>query len=156
MNSYKFDPIANTLTVSKAFADACQNTNSEEYKTLCTIQKDFPKVQIVKRTHRTPSHYVTSDGCITKKNPNKNLTYERMERFLWLLPNSEEYMRVYTSLREASEAINLSAYSDVCKWFKAQFPHYRTNPLFYINNEVKLLNFADFVTQRQAVGDESL
>ena len=62
-NSCVFDPITNTLTITKAFADALSNPASAEYQLYRQIKADNPTVAVRKRTHRTSSGYVNQYGC---------------------------------------------------------------------------------------------
>ena len=41
-NTYKIDFVNNTLTMSKAFEEALNNPNSEEYKLFLQLRADFP------------------------------------------------------------------------------------------------------------------
>lgn len=139
MNPYKIDFTTKTLTITKAFSDACADPNSEEYKILTQFQKDIRGLKIVRKTHKTPTKYHNASGETTSRNQFKNLTYENMERFMNALPQREELMEVYTFLRYDAGFIQTNAYKTVRDWFMAQFPKFRSNPLFYINNEVKVI-----------------
>jgi hypothetical protein len=139
MNPYKIDFTTKTLTITKAFSDASADPNSEEYAILTQFQKDIRGLKIVRKTHKTPTKYHNASGETTSRNQFKNLTYENMERFMNALPQREELMEVYTFLRYDAGFIQTNAYKTVRDWFMAQFPKFRSNPLFYINNEVKVI-----------------
>ena len=79
MNAYKLDFVSNVITITADFAKAMNNPDSEEYKTIAKIRRDFPEMEIVRKTHKTPSKYRTKDGKIFNCNQFKNLTYENME-----------------------------------------------------------------------------
>jgi len=130
-NSCVFDPITNTLTITKAFADALSNPASAEYQLYRQIKADNPTVAVRKRTHKTSSGYV---------NQYKKLTYENMEAFIELLPNAEELLGVFNSLRTCANLVSTSPYTLVRTWFVEQFPLYRQAPLFYLTADVVVLS----------------
>ena len=45
-------------------------------------------------------------------------------------------------------------YTAVRKWFVAQFPEFRKNPLFYLYNEVKVVNIVPFIQEAQERAEE--
>ncbi len=142
MNAFKMDFTSKTLTLTKAFADAATNPASAEYALLTRFQQDFPDLKIVRRTHKTPTRYHNANGEITLRNQFKNLTYENMEGFMNALPESEDkekFFEAYTFLRYGAGLTQASTYAAVRKWFAAQFPKYRTDPIFYLNNKVEAL-----------------
>ena len=138
-NSCVFDPITNTLTITKAFADALSNPDSAEYQLYRQIKADNPTVAVRKRTHRTSSGYV---------NQYKKLTYENMEAFIELLPQADELMRVYNFLR-VSTNLCASPYKAVRSWFVEQFPLYNRNPLFYLTADVVVLSPDKFISETE-------
>lgn len=147
MERYVLDVARNTLTITAAFAEAANDPTSAEYKLVQQLKSDFPGLIIKRKTHKTPARYKNKNGTTTKCNQFKNLTYERMERFMGALPNSAEYLEAYYTLREKAEAMCPSPYSAVSQWFMKQFPKFRTNPLFYIENEAEIIDFADILEQ---------
>ena len=152
MNAYKFDFTTKTLTISKAFAEKANNPNSEEYITLMMFQQDFPDLTIVRKTHKTPSKYRAKSGEVYNCNQYKNLTYAHMETFISALPNSDELMKNYAYLRYVVGKVQTNTYKLVREWFVAQFPEYRKNPLFYISNEVRVIDINDFTEQDEKKG----
>lgn len=148
MNAYKIDYTANTITITAAFAKAMQNPDSAEYKLIKKIQHDFPKMEIVSRSHKRPSAYHSKSGETFNCNPFKNLKYENMERFINALPNSEKYWKEYETARAMSFA-QTNGYAHVRKWFVAQFPKFRSNPLFYVSNVVELVSAAKVATEME-------
>lgn len=142
MNTFKMDFTSKTLTLTKAFADAAADPASAEYAILTRFQQDFPDLKIVRKTHKTPTRYNNANGVITHRNQFKNLTYENMERFMNALPESDEkvkFFEAYTFLRYGAGLTQASTYAAVRKWFAAQFPKYRTDPIFYLKNKVEVL-----------------
>ena len=141
-NSCVFDPITNTLTITKAFADALSNPSSDEYQLYRQIKMDNPTVAVRKRTHKTSSGYV---------NQYKKLTYENMEAFIELLPKADELMKVYNYLR-ASANLCASPYKAVRTWFVEQFPLYNRNPLFYLTADVVVLSPDEYIKEVKDAG----
>ncbi len=76
--SYKMDFASKTLTLTKAFSDACADPTSKEYELLTRFQRDFPDLKIVRKTHKTPAKYHNASGTTTRCNQFKKLTYENM------------------------------------------------------------------------------
>lgn len=102
-------------------------------------------MKIVKRTHRTPRKYVSkSTGEKFNCNQFKNLTYENMETFISGLPNAEQYMTAFNFLKDCGSLPLTSRYTAVRRWFVDQFPEFRKNPLFYLYNEVSVINFTPY------------
>ena len=154
MEKYKFDFTNNTLTITKAFADKAEtDPESVEYKTLMRFRKDFPNLTIVRKSHKSPKKYQTKSGEVYNCNQYKNLTYANMERFISVLPNSDDLMQVYYYLRYNLGKVQTNAYKKVREWFVAQFPLYRKDPLFYIKNEVKVIDISQFVSEQKASGE---
>ncbi len=131
-NSYKFDAVKQTLTLSAAFAEAMNDPTSEEYQLMRQFQSDFPSLVIVRRTHKSPA----------KPNKHSGLTYERMERFMSALPDGVDYLEAYFTLREKAEAMCSCPYAVVSAWFMRQFPKFRTNPLFYLDSAPAIIDFS--------------
>jgi len=146
--SYKFDPISNTLTLTKAFVEKTSDTSSSEYKLLKKLQRDFPNLTVNHRTHRTPTKYRSSNtGKITKRNKNKGITYERMEKFISTLINKDELMKQYEFIKVVAK----NPYSAAAAWFEEQFPYFASNPLYYYqNNNVVPIDIAKFIEEKKA------
>ena len=147
MENYKLNFVNSTITITSAFAKNAANTNSAEYKLLTKLQKDFPNFNIVQRTHKTPVKYTSKNGEQSIRNPFKNLTFENMERFMSAIPNNNEFLREYSFLKETASALQLNAYSIVRKWFCTQFPKYKSNPLFYLDTQIKLVKGIDVLKE---------
>ncbi len=144
-NSYYFNVVENTLTLTADFADALNNPNSDEYKLLRQFQCDFPNLRIVRKTRSTPTRYHNSDGSITAYNKNKRLTYKRMEQFMGALPDGKKYLDEYNKLCKTAKEMCLAPYAPVARWFMAQFPNFRDDPLFYVDNPVEVIDYAAFL-----------
>ena len=154
MESYTVDYMANTITITAACAKAMSDPSSAEYKAIAQIRKDFPEMEIINRTHKTPTKYRTKSGEEFNCNQFKNLTYENMKAFIEGLPNSEQYMKPYNFLRYCGGLPLTSRYTAVRRWFVAQFPEFRKNPLFYLYNEVKVVDFRPILEEEQKRADE--
>ncbi len=144
MERYTFDAITRTLIMSSAFARALSDTCSAEYKLFVRMQKEIPNLNVVRKTHASPSSYKGQNGKRTSYYPTKGLSYERMEQFMKALPDGQKYLDEYNALRAVS-ILCPSAYSSVRRWFEAQFPKYRENPLFYVRNSVDVIDYADYL-----------
>ena len=71
------------------------------------------------------------------------------------LPESDSKVKVmeaYAFLRYGAGFVQANAYKTVRDWFIAQFPKFRSNPLFYISNEVKVIDLTAFAEQAQQKG----
>ena len=136
MEKFKLDIVNNTLIITKAFEEKLQDFTSSEFAKFKEIKEAFPTIKVVRKTHNSPKKYY-SNGKNTSCNPSKNMKYSNMEKFIALLPNNDEYMAQYYTLREMASLLP-NGYTLVRKWFVEQFPQYNTNPLFYIENKVEL------------------
>lgn len=149
MENYKFNAVTRTLVMSAAFAKAVSDTRTPEYKLYRRMLSEVPNLTVERKTHASPKSYKGKDGKRTTSNPAKNLTYERMEKFMRALPNGgEKYMNEYNTLRAVC-SVSSSPYAIVRKWFEAQFPDYRKNPLFYIRNDVEVIDFSTFLKEEK-------
>lgn len=156
MNRYKFDITKQTLTLSASFAEAMNDPESAEYALVRRFQHDFPALVIVRKTHKTPSRYKNSDGSITAHNKHKGLTYERMERFICAVSPKDDtaYLEAFYDVRDKAEAMCSSPYAVVSAWFMRQFPQFRSNPLFYLNELPAIVPFSAIVKKTDAVKSE--
>ena len=127
---YIYNPCENTITITKAFAEALQNPNSDESKLFRAIKADNPSIVVRQRTHKTKSDHV---------NKNKNLSYENMKAFIELLPEAEDYLNAFNAVRAMASTTSLSPYSMVSKWFVKQFPLYRKDPMVYLYDKVAVI-----------------
>ena len=154
MNTYKVDFVANTITITAAFAKAMNDPTSAEYKIIAQIRKDFPEMEIIRKTHKTPSKYQTKTGEKFNCNQFKNLTYKNMETFIMGLPYAEAYMKAYNFIKNCGSLPLTSRYTAVRKWFVAQFPEFRKNPLFYLSHSPELVSGATFLEEETSAPDQ--
>lgn len=134
MEKFCFDIVNRTLTLTAKFCTKMANPESEEYKTIIRLQADFPDLKIIQRSHATPSSYITKSGEKYKRNQFKDLTYERMERFIAAIPQNEAYMAEYRAVKAFACEAKRNGYPLVRNWFIEQFPKFRKDPLFYFQN----------------------
>ena len=150
MNTYKVDFVANTITITAAFAKAMNDPTSAEYKIIAQIRKDFPEMEIIRKTHKTPSKYQTKTGEKFNCNQFKNLTYKNMETFIMGLPSAEAYMEEYLFLKNYAAEVQTNGYAIIRRWFVAQFPDFRKNPLAYLTNQPAVVSAAEVADQYEA------
>ena len=146
---YQIDFTAKTLTITKEFSDNAQDPASKEFGILMNLQNAIPGLTVIRKTHATPRKYVSkSTGETFNCNQFKNLKYENMEGFINGLSNSEDYMKPYLFLKNCGSLPLTSRYTAVRRWFVAQFPDFRKNPLFYLYNNVPvIIDIAPFIQQ---------
>ena len=150
MNTYKVDFVANTITITAAFAKAMNDPTSAEYKIIAQIRKDFPEMEIIRKTHKTPSKYQTKTGEKFNCNQFKNLTYKNMETFIMGLPAAEAYMEEYLFLKNYAAEVQTNGYTIIRRWFVAQFPDFRKNPIVYLTNQPDVVSAAEVAEQYEA------
>ena len=149
MNGYSLNLSAKTLTITKAFEDDIAKGEGKAYELYTKFMRDVPGLTVVRKTHASPKKYVNKQGEKFNCNQFKNLKYENMEGFINGLPNNEEYLRAYNFLKNCGSLPQTSRYTAVRKWFVAQFPEFRKNPLFYLYNEVKVIDIAPYIEAEQ-------
>ena len=154
MEKFSFDVVSQTLTITAKFAKMMNDIQSDEYKLVAKFRNDFPNLTITKKTHKSATNYTTKSGEKFNCNQFKNLSYDRMEKFIKALPKSEGYLREYTFVKDFASAIQHNGYTLVRKWFVAQFPEFRKNPLFYLNHSPALVSGAAFLDQETAAPDQ--
>ena len=155
MEKFSFDVISQTLTITAQFAKMMNDPESDEYKLVMRFRQDFPTLTITKKTHKSATHCTTKSGEKFNCNQFKNLTYDRMEKFISALPKSESYLREYSFVKDFASAIQTNGYTLVRKWFVAQFPEFRKNPLFYLHNSPVLVSGSEFL-DKETAGTETV
>ena len=145
MMNYKLSLPTKTLTITKAFEDAVATGEGKEYELYMRLLREIPGLIVVRKTHATPKKYQSkSTGEIFKCNQFKNLKYENMERFMMGLPNGEVYMDEYLFLRNHASDVQTNGYALIRRWFVAQFPDFRKNPMAYITNQPEVIHANEF------------
>ena len=150
MEKFVFDVVSQTLTITAKFAKMMNDTTSDEYKLVQRFREDFPNLTIAKKTHKSATSYTTKSGEKFNCNQFKNLTYDRMEKFIAALPKNEGYLREYLFVKNYASAIQHNGYTLVRRWFVAQFPEFRKNPLFYLSHYPELVSGANFLEEETA------
>ena len=155
MNAYKIDFSAGTITITAACAKAMTDPTSAEYKAIAKIRRDFPSFEIINKTHARPSSYTNKQGEKFRCNQFKNLTYANMESFINGLSNSEDYLAPFNFIRNCGSLPLTSRYTAVRRWFVAQFPEFRKNPLFYLYNKPTVLETLSFIQEAKKEAEEN-
>lgn len=146
MEKYTLSIVNKTLIISKAFEKAASDPNSKEFKLYQELTQNIPDLKVSRITHRKPTKYVNSEGEEFACCQFKNLTYERMEKFMSALPKSEEYTKEYEFLKAAA-ATHPSPYAVVRRWFVAQFPEFRSAPWEYFEKTVEPIRAHAFLKE---------
>ena len=146
---YNLNLPTRTLTITKAFEDEVNSGKGAEYEIYMKFLREIPGLIVERRTHASPTKYKTKSGEEYYCNQFKNLKYENMEGFINGLPDNAEYLRAYNFLKNCGSLVQTARYTAVRKWFVAQFPHFRKNPLFYLYNPVKIVDIAPFIEEEQ-------
>ena len=149
IKGYKLNLPARTLTITKEFEEAVSMGEGDEFDIYTKLHREIPGLVDIRKTHKTPTKYHTQDGEIYKCNQFKNLKYENMEGFINGLPNNEEFVRAYNFLKYCGSLVSTARYAAVRKWFVAQFPDFRKNPLFYLYNTPALIDYVSFIEEEQ-------
>lgn len=150
MENYKFNPVSKTLIVSAAFVKAMNDPDSDEYQLYAKLQHEIRGLKVSRRTHKSPSKYHSKSGEVFHCNQYKNLTYENMERFIALLPQRDRLMENYNYIRYGAGLAQTSCYAAVRRWFEAQFPDFRKNPVFYFNHDITIIEATgQFIQMKQ-------
>lgn len=149
MEKYTVDFTNKTLTISAKFSEKLQDIDSEEFALYERFAATIPGLTVIRRTHKTPSKYKTESGEKFACNQFKNLKYKNMENFISALPDNEEYFREYTFIKYYASKVQTNGYALVRRWFVAQFPEFRKNPLFYLYNRPALIPCDDFISQQE-------
>lgn len=139
MENYKINPVSKTLIVSTAFEKALNRPDSDEYRLYIQLQHDIPGLKVSRRTHKSPIKYHNKNGEVSYCNQYKNLTYANMEGFIRALPKADELMEVYDYIRYHAGLVQTSCYKAVRRWFEAQFPDFRKNPLSYYKRDLEVI-----------------
>ena len=151
MERYTFNPVAKTLVITAAFAKAIQNIESEEYALYTQLMADIPNLEVIRKTHASPKKCVSkSTGETFNCNQFKNLTYKNMETFIMGLPSAEAYMNEYLFLKNYAAEVQTNGYTVIRRWFVAQFPDFRKNPLAYLTNQPAVVSAAEVADQYEA------
>lgn len=156
MRDYVLSLSEKTLTITKAFEDAIAKGEGDAYVLYTKFLRDIPGLTVIRRTHASPSKCVSkATGEKFRCNQFKNLTYKNMEAFINGLSNSEDYLVPYNFIRTCGSLPLTSRYTAVRRWFVAQFPEFRKNPLFYLYNKPPVLETLTFIQEAKKEAEEN-
>lgn len=114
----------NKAQVSKTFMKNSKIYGTPEYKLMREFKAENPNCEVVVKT--------------IKKNPdkktNKNLTYKNIELYISGQDNSEEILKEYMKVREASK-LQKSPYKFVLDWFMERFKGFDSYKQFFKDTE---------------------
>ena len=154
IKGYKLDIPTKTLSLTAAFCKAMNDPQSKEYKLYRQFVSDIPGLSVKRKSHNTPVKYQNRNGTVTKRNQFKGVTFERIEFFLNMLPDNKNTKQIkdnYQTLRENAKGVCNSPYAAVGKWFLAQSPKYKTNPLAYLKEVVVPIDISSFLEAKNNV-----
>ena len=107
----RVDHVNKNIMISKTFAKASMNINSDEYKTLLKVKDSHADYSILQRE--------------IKKNPQKEsyrgLTYAYMEQYILAHDTTGEVMEFYKELRMRALCHSIR-YAHIKKWFLEVYP----------------------------------
>ena len=121
-NGYQVLFATNTVVMSYKFSAAAAEYGTKEYKIMKGIRRDFPgmaEIVVSGREKKTP-------------HPNTRLTYENMEIHINAYENANDLLEVFETVKALSK-VCASPYKYVHDWFVAQFPNYKSTPIFQDN-----------------------
>lgn len=149
MEKYKFSLVEKTLTITKAFEEAVIRGKGPEYELYTRLMREHPGITVIRKTHKSPKTYTNKKGEKFNCNQFKNLKYENMERFIKAIPNNEAFMVEFEFVRDYASSIQTNGYALVRRWFMAQFPEFRTNPMFYLYHTPTVINACDLFKEAE-------
>lgn len=147
MERYKLDVVRKTLIITEGFSRKIKKAEGDEYNLYLRLMNEIPGLTVVRQTHKRPDKYKTKSGEEFNCNQFKNLSYTNMERFMSGLPHCDVYFAEYDFIREYATKIQTNGYALVRRWFIAQFPHFRKNPLFYVYNTPAVVPASDVIQE---------
>ena len=121
-NGYKIIFNANIVVMNYKFAKLAGEYNTAEYSILKGIRADFPGM----------AEIVVSGREKKSPHPNTRLTYENMEIHINGYENANDLLEVFETVKALSK-VCASPYKYVRDWFEAQFPDYKSVPIFQDN-----------------------
>ena len=156
MRNYVLNLSEKTLTITKAFEDAIATGEGAEYELYTKFLRDIPGLTVIRRTHASPSKCVSkATGEKFNCNQFKNLTYKNMEAFINGLPDGDDFLMPYNFIKTCGSLPLTSRYTAVRRWFVAQFPEFRKNPLFYLYNKPTVLETLSFIQEAKKEAEEN-
>lgn len=118
MANIKFNPMNNTIEVTKKFLNEASIINSPAYKELAQIKRDFPYAEIALKTIKKKSNKISYKG----------LSIEEMTRFVGT--RSEREQKTFECVIKLA-AKKSGKYALIKKWF---LDHYKNEYLNELNS----------------------
>ena len=109
--NYVIDYAKSMITVTKKFHEAAGQIGTDEYSIMAELRKLGMPISV-----KAPA-----------KKKNTKLTYDKMQKYIALLDESEKYQKEFAAVLVESRAYDAS-YAYVLKWFKNTFPSYGKQP----------------------------
>ena len=124
-----FNHTNKTITVSDKFMKEAAKPFTNEFNDLMELRKLCPDYKVITRSHRKPRKTEES------KKIKKYVSYDHMEKYIKLLPKSENLLLQLKAAKDYGKAHNYSS-SIVFKWFNDSFPDYHKNPVIDANGKL--------------------
>ena len=126
-NNIKFNPLNNTIEVTKKFLKDAEVIGSEAYMELARVTKDFPNARITTKTIKKNKDKLKYNG----------LTLKEMERFISTKSETEQelFQRVL-AVTEGKKA----RYAVIKKWFLKKYKEEYLNELASLKATEELLD----------------
>ncbi len=137
-----------TITVTEKFFTEASKPFTNEFYDLMKLREALPGYEVITRSHRKPRR--------TENTPRipKFVSYEHMEKYIKLLPDSEKLLLQLQLVKDYADAHNYAS-SIVFKWFNETFPDYRYAPkIDKEGNLIAHVNVIDFDAYRKSVEEK--
>ena len=135
-NSYNYDVINNTLTLTASFAKQASQLNTPEYKTLLQFRKDNPDLKIEMKEVR-------------KSQNSSSIGFAQMEKFIGQCREADERLKAFERVKALSK-VQRSPYKYVKEWFLTNYANYSGNPEFDADNYVIVKTKAQMEQEAEA------
>ena len=140
--NYKVNHTNGTIIITKDFSDRAGIVNSEEYKILRQLKKDFPNYTLSQKTVKVS----------TKRDYHKELTIERMARFI--LKFDENSLIKFQEVKEYYKPTK--GYSaNVRAWFLAKYPDYKEQEKLFETAYDNMIRFLEEAETTENVKQET-
>ena len=117
MKNFKINYVKEVIELTKTFAKEASKYNSEAYKLLTEVKKDFPTYLVAVKTATQPKNK-------SKKDNLKGLTCDFMKAYIEKNTDDESMMEAFNALRYGNpdKLQQPAAYGTIRKWFLDEFP----------------------------------
>lgn len=120
-NQYFIDYAANTISITKRFAQAASKLGTPEFGIMLQLR------QLGMTIRATPPK--------PHKAPKNTLTYAKMQKYMTCVADGETYLKDFAAIREASK-VQSNPYQYVRCWFLKTFPNHAELPEFDENRKI--------------------